>query len=70
MTSKVWYHWEFSDGLVGNIPGFHCHGPGSIPGRGPEVPQATWRSQKKKKKKYDTISVKKKKQTNYSYTSW
>ena len=30
------------------IPGFHCHGPGSFPGQGTEIPQATWRGQKKK----------------------
>ena len=25
-------HWEFPGGLVVRIPGFHCHGPGSVPG--------------------------------------
>lgn len=29
-------------GLVVRIPGFHCHGPGSILGWGTEIPQATW----------------------------
>ena len=27
----------------------HCQGPGSIPGWGTEIPQAVWRSKKKKK---------------------
>ena len=31
------------------MPGFHCHGPGSIPGQGAEIPQATRRGKKKKK---------------------
>ena len=39
--------WEFSNGLVGTILGFHCCGPGSIPGQGTEILQATQRSQKK-----------------------
>ena len=30
------------------IPGFHCHGLGSIPGRGTEIPQSVQRGQKKK----------------------
>ena len=33
------------------ILGFHCHGPGSIPGQGAEIVQAAWFSQKKKKKR-------------------
>ena len=32
---------------MGRTPGFHCWGPGSIPGQGTKVPQ---RTQKKKKK--------------------
>ena len=32
------------------IPGFHCHGPGSIPGRGTEIPQAVQCGQKKSTK--------------------
>ena len=31
---------EFPGGLVVTIPGFCCHGLGSIPGRGTEMPQA------------------------------
>ena len=30
-----------SSGLVIRIPSFHCHGLGSIPGQGTEIPQAT-----------------------------
>ena len=33
------------------ILGFHCRGPGSIPGQGNEIPQAVQHGQKKKKKK-------------------
>ena len=33
------------------IPGFHCFGPGSIPGLGTEIPQAAEYGKKKKKKK-------------------
>ena len=32
---------EFPGGLVVRIPGFPCHDPGSIPGQGTEIPQAT-----------------------------
>ena len=42
---------EFPGGLVVRILGFHCHGLGSIPGQGTEIPQATWCGQKKRKKK-------------------
>ena len=34
------------------IPGFHCQGPGSVPGQGIEIPQTSWYSQKKKKKEF------------------
>ena len=38
---------EFPGGLVVvRIPG--CHGPGSIPGWGTEMPQATWQKKKKR----------------------
>ena len=44
---------EFPGGLgVVRIPG--CHGPGSIPGWGTEMPQATWQ---KKKKCYFYIEI-------------
>ena len=33
---------------------FHCHGPGSIPGRGTKILQATWPGQKQKTKKNTT----------------
>ena len=31
-------------------PGFHCHGPGSIPGWGTEIPQAMSMAKKKKER--------------------
>ena len=40
---------EFPGGLVVRIPGFHCGGPGSIPGQGTEILQATRHGQKKKR---------------------
>ena len=42
---------EFPGGLGVRIPDFHCHGLGSIPGRGTKILQAAQRGQKKKKKK-------------------
>ena len=33
------------------VLGFHCCGPGSVPGQGTEILQAAQHSQKKKKKK-------------------
>ena len=36
------------------IPGFHCCGPGSIPGQGTEIPQAMEHSQKKQTNKKKT----------------
>ena len=35
--------------LVVRIPGFHCYGPGSIPGQGTEILKALRYSQKKEK---------------------
>ena len=43
---------EFPGGLVVRIPGFHCHGLGSIPGWGTEIPQDMWCGQKKKKSRH------------------
>ena len=40
---------EFSGGLVVKIPGFHCHGPYSIPGQGTEFPKAAWYGQQSNK---------------------
>ena len=40
--------WEFPDGLVVRILGFHCRSLGSIPGWGTEIPQASWWGKKKK----------------------
>ena len=37
---------EFPGGLVVRILGFHCHGLGSIPSQGTEIPQAAWHGQK------------------------
>ena len=45
---------EFPGGLVVRIPGFHCRGPGSIPGLGTKTLQAVW--PKKKKKKKETLA--------------
>ena len=42
---------EFPGGLVVRSLGFHRHGPGSIPGWGTEIPQATQHGQKKKKRR-------------------
>ena len=32
---------EFPGGLVVRIPGFHCRGPGSVPGQGTESPASS-----------------------------
>ena len=39
--------WEFPGGPRVGTEGFHCWGPGSLPGQGTEVLQATRHSQKK-----------------------
>ena len=39
---------EFTDSSVARTWHFHCDGPGSIPGRGTEISQATWPSQTEK----------------------
>ena len=44
--------------LVVRIPGFHCHGPGSIPGGGTEILQTAWHGQKKKKIKKNCSDAK------------
>ena len=33
--------WELHGGLAVRAQSFHCHGPGSIPGWGTKMPQAT-----------------------------
>ena len=55
-ASSIYWVWgqkgrlrEFPSGLVVRILGFHCCGPGSIPGRGTKILQALWCGQKKKK---------------------
>ena len=40
---------ELPGSLVVRIPGFHCHGPDSIPDWRTEILQTTWRYQKRKK---------------------
>ena len=47
---KVLLPWEFPGGPVVRTRCFHCPGPGSIPGQETEIPQATWRGQKKNRK--------------------
>ena len=39
--------WEFPGGLLIRIWCFHCCASGSVPGRGTEIPQATWHSRHK-----------------------
>ena len=43
----------FPGGLTVKILGFHCHGPGSIPGRGTEMSCSAAKKEKKKQKKQD-----------------
>ena len=43
---KTEHKGEFPDGLILKIWGFHCHGPGSIPGRGTEILKAMQHGQK------------------------
>ena len=45
--------WEFPDGLVVRILGFHYRGQGSIPGQGTKIPQAVQCSQKEKRKSFN-----------------
>ena len=44
-TSFKMKSWEFPGSLVVRIWHFHCHGPGSIPGQGTEIPQVEWLGQ-------------------------
>ena len=39
------------------ILGSHCRGPGAVPGRGTEIPQAAWHGQKKKKEREREINI-------------
>ena len=52
---QIWHieiQWgEFPGGLVVRIPGFHCCGPGSIPGWETEIAQAAQPKEKRKKRK-------------------
>ena len=36
---------EFPGSPMVRTQGFHCHGPGSIPGQGTKIPQAMWHDQ-------------------------
>ena len=47
--------WEFPGGPVVRILGFYFHGLSLIPGQGTEILQASWCSQKKKKKAFLVI---------------
>ena len=44
---KKWL-WEFPGGPAVRSWRFHCRDPGSIPGQGTKIPQATWHGQKKR----------------------
>lgn len=46
--------WDFPGGLVIRIQGFHCHGPGSAPGKGIEILQVAGCSKRKKKSTGDS----------------
>ena len=48
LINKTLWPWEFPGGLVVKILGFHCHGPGTMPGQETEILQAVWHRQKKK----------------------
>ena len=48
---KLIHFWECPGGLMVRVPGFHCHGLGSIPGRGTEIPQAERCGKQKKERK-------------------
>ena len=53
-TNKKVYNWKFPGGPVVRTWCFHCQGLGSISAQGIKILQASWHSQKKKKK--DIIS--------------
>ena len=46
---EVFYYREFPGGQVVKTQHFHCHGLGSIPGRGTKILHASLCGQKKKK---------------------
>ena len=48
---------EFPGGLVVRILGFHCHGPGSVPGWGIEIRQAVWHGQKNPENKKTPLDL-------------
>ena len=57
VRDKKQRRWEFPGGLVIGIPGFHCCGLGSVPGRGTEILQAMQCSQKQTNKKPHTHKI-------------
>ena len=60
---------ELPGALVVKIPDFHCHGLGSIPGQGTEIPQAMWPKEKKKRKEM-SISFMESKMHEMPVGSW
>ena len=46
---------DFPGGPVAKTLGFHCRGPGLIPGQETQILHAAWHSRKKKKKKISVI---------------
>ena len=55
ITSKSNYFREFPAGLVVRIRGFHCRGPGSIPGREPRSHKLCGVAKKKKSNYFTTF---------------
>ena len=56
---------EFPGDLVLRIPQFHCHGLGSIPGRGTEIPRAACPPPQKKIPKHTYLIL-----AFYSINNW
>ena len=50
--------WWFLCGLTVRIPSFHCHCPGSVPGQGTKILQATQHDPKQKKYKLQLPTAK------------
>ena len=51
-TNRECFGWEFPSSLMVRILGFHCWGPGSIPGQGIEIPQLHSKTRKKEKRMF------------------
>ena len=63
---------EFPGGPVVRTPGFHCCGPGSVPGQGTKIPKATmvWPEEKlctDFREKLDSVTKMKKKSRSFMY---